>query len=529
MFKRLVARARAAGHRLASRSARRAGRATATACSAQLEAFAAGTGDPRLMVKPARLGCSVGMTLAHDRRRARGRRSTRRSATTTSRSSSATSRARATSRSRSSATSPTPLELYGPGEIVAGHEFYDYAAKYTPGLSRDLDHAPRSRRDPARVDAQARARRLPGDAAARASRGSTSCSRASELVICEINTIPGFTPISLFPTMPAAGGYDFAGGLPAGRRPRARAARGAASAAGSPPPTCRGDDGRSHARLPASRSDRRSAPRSPSALRPGRAARWRASGGPKPVERAVGRDPHAGPRRGARSRCSSRPAGCTARSPRDAFVAARDDGQRQRPGRSEDAIRRRARAARRPERVHARHRRRSSSGSSRSPRSPAPRSRVALPDERRRSRSPSARRCSPGRSATRRFLVDARRDAVRRARRRRAGGRGALPARRRPRAPASAALGVGRRSTRSTSTPRSGSARSRPADVGSAATRVGVRDRRRERLRAPRRPAAGTRSSASTARRCARPTSSRARSGCSGACSPATTRRTSSG
>ena len=27
------------------------------------------------------------------------------------------------------------LELYGPGEIVSGHEFYDYAAKYTPGLS----------------------------------------------------------------------------------------------------------------------------------------------------------------------------------------------------------------------------------------------------------------------------------------------------------------------------------------------------------------------------------------------------------
>ena len=30
-----------------------------------------------------------------------------------------------------------------------------------------------------------------------------------ELVVSEINTIPGFTPISLFPTMPAAGGYDF--------------------------------------------------------------------------------------------------------------------------------------------------------------------------------------------------------------------------------------------------------------------------------------------------------------------------------
>ena len=32
----------------------------------------------------------------------------------------------------------------------------------------------------------------------------------AELVVSEINTIPGFTPISLFPTLPAAAGYDFA-------------------------------------------------------------------------------------------------------------------------------------------------------------------------------------------------------------------------------------------------------------------------------------------------------------------------------
>ena len=37
------------------------------------------------------------------------------------------------------------LELFGPGEIVAGHEFYDYAAKYTPGLSETVDSRPRSR------------------------------------------------------------------------------------------------------------------------------------------------------------------------------------------------------------------------------------------------------------------------------------------------------------------------------------------------------------------------------------------------
>jgi D-alanine-D-alanine ligase len=29
------------------------------------------------------------------------------------------------------------------------------------------------------------------------------------ILVSEINTIPGFTPISLFPTMPAAAGYTF--------------------------------------------------------------------------------------------------------------------------------------------------------------------------------------------------------------------------------------------------------------------------------------------------------------------------------
>ena len=34
--------------------------------------------------------------------------------------------------------------------------------------------------------------------------------RGDDLFLSEINTIPGFTPISLFPTMPSTGGYSFA-------------------------------------------------------------------------------------------------------------------------------------------------------------------------------------------------------------------------------------------------------------------------------------------------------------------------------
>jgi D-alanine-D-alanine ligase len=103
---------------------------------------------------------------------------------------------------------PDEVELYGPGEILSGHEFYDYAAKYTVGLSQTTMTA--------EVGSDMRAVILK---LARDTYRAVGCEgfaridfllAGSELVVSEINTIPGFTPISLFPTLPAAGGYDFA-------------------------------------------------------------------------------------------------------------------------------------------------------------------------------------------------------------------------------------------------------------------------------------------------------------------------------
>jgi D-alanine-D-alanine ligase len=104
---------------------------------------------------------------------------------------------------------PAALELFGPGEIVAGHEFYDYEAKYTPGLSETATRA--------EVPAQLRASilKLARDAyRAMAAEGFARVDfllAGDQIYVSEINTIPGFTPISLFPTMPAEGGYDFGG------------------------------------------------------------------------------------------------------------------------------------------------------------------------------------------------------------------------------------------------------------------------------------------------------------------------------
>jgi D-alanine-D-alanine ligase len=174
---------------------------------AELEAFAAGAGDARLMVKPARLGSSVGMTLAHapeERAGALGE---------AFRFDDLALVERYLPGARDIEVSvignePDALELYGPGEILSGHEFYDYAAKYTPGLSQTTTTA--------EVTAPQKAALLKLARDAYRACGCEGFARidfllaGEELVVSEINTIPGFTPISLFPTMPASGGYDFA-------------------------------------------------------------------------------------------------------------------------------------------------------------------------------------------------------------------------------------------------------------------------------------------------------------------------------
>ncbi len=173
----------------------------------EIEAFAAETGEPRLMVKPARLGSSLGMTLAHGAEERSG------AIAAALRYDDLVLVERYLVGARDLEVSvigndPDALETYGPGEIVSGHEFYDYEAKYTPGLSRTLTAANVTAEEGARLRALA--------AAAYTAIGCEGFARvdflvtADQTVISEINTIPGFTPISLFPALPAAAGYDFA-------------------------------------------------------------------------------------------------------------------------------------------------------------------------------------------------------------------------------------------------------------------------------------------------------------------------------
>jgi len=173
----------------------------------QLEAFAAGTGDPRLMVKPSRLGSSVGMTLAHgpDEYAAALDEAFRFDTVALAEAYLAGARDLEVS---VIGNDHARLELFGPGEIVAGHEFYDYAAKYTPGLSESSVTAEVS--TPMRVAILKIARDAYRAIGAEGFARIDFLLRGDDLFLSEINTIPGFTPISLFPTMPSTGGYSFA-------------------------------------------------------------------------------------------------------------------------------------------------------------------------------------------------------------------------------------------------------------------------------------------------------------------------------
>lgn len=100
-----------------------------------------------------------------------------------------------------------------PGEISVaggGHEFYDFTAKYVEDGAAALSC-------PADIpeDAIARVRELA--AAAFDAVGAEGLSRvdffytaSGELIINEINTMPGFTPKSMYPQMWAASGLDYA-------------------------------------------------------------------------------------------------------------------------------------------------------------------------------------------------------------------------------------------------------------------------------------------------------------------------------
>ena len=173
----------------------------------ELAAFADGSGDARLMIKPSGLGSSVGMTLAHTPDERAGALDLAFRFDDVALVEAYVAGARDLEVSIIG-NDHGRLEVFGPGEVVSGHEFYDYAAKYTPGLSESSTRAevPEATRQVLHKIARDTYRAIGAEGFARVD----FLLAGDAVYLSEINTIPGFTPISLFPTMPAEGGYTFA-------------------------------------------------------------------------------------------------------------------------------------------------------------------------------------------------------------------------------------------------------------------------------------------------------------------------------
>ena len=97
------------------------------------------------------------------------------------------------------------------GEVIPSREFYDYEAKYLDEGSQTVIPADLPGR-PGRRRAAAGDRGVPAPSTPPACRASTSCCRArtGELFVNEINTIPGFTTISMFAKLWEASGVPYA-------------------------------------------------------------------------------------------------------------------------------------------------------------------------------------------------------------------------------------------------------------------------------------------------------------------------------
>lgn len=96
-----------------------------------------------------------------------------------------------------------------PGEIVPSNEFYDYSAKYLDGKSEERIPAPLPPETAQRVRGMAVQAFLALECSGMARADFFVTHLGGEVILNEINTIPGFTPISMYPKLWAASGLPY--------------------------------------------------------------------------------------------------------------------------------------------------------------------------------------------------------------------------------------------------------------------------------------------------------------------------------
>ena len=97
-----------------------------------------------------------------------------------------------------------------PGEIVPGKEFYDYTAKYVDEGSQLIIPAKLTKAQTKRVQDMAIAAFKAVDCSGLARVDFLMDPKTAKIFLNEINTMPGFTAISMYPKLWAASGLDYA-------------------------------------------------------------------------------------------------------------------------------------------------------------------------------------------------------------------------------------------------------------------------------------------------------------------------------
>ena len=97
-----------------------------------------------------------------------------------------------------------------PGEIVPGKEFYDYTAKYLDEGSQLIIPAKLTKAETRKVQALAVAAFQAVDCSGLARVDFLMDPKTRKIFLNEINTMPGFTAISMYPKLWAASGLDYA-------------------------------------------------------------------------------------------------------------------------------------------------------------------------------------------------------------------------------------------------------------------------------------------------------------------------------
>jgi D-alanine-D-alanine ligase len=97
-----------------------------------------------------------------------------------------------------------------PGEVIPSREFYDYEAKYLDQASQTLIPAPLTDEQAATIRRMAIDAFRAVDGAGMARVDFLMNGETGEIVLNEVNTIPGFTTISMYPKMWAATGLSYA-------------------------------------------------------------------------------------------------------------------------------------------------------------------------------------------------------------------------------------------------------------------------------------------------------------------------------